>query len=223
MQMHITLFFSSSSRDSCRARGHTGGSIRRKRADPTSVDLGRHGPLKKLDGNHQPAFPSYIVQNSLNSSQGPSLDQNFVPQFQKWPRHHEQSGLYHPADALDFVVRYGSGDLSEANQIHHSRRRQHRQPVQGIQPAEYVTRKEKLVHFFFSIGPAALSLAGWREFLVPSFSQMRRRDAFVIGANPDCKPWIARTIYSGFSIAADRLKKYLRDHGTPRLGFQQAL
>jgi hypothetical protein len=76
-----------------------------------------------------------------------------------------------------------------------------------------------LVHFFLSIGPAALSFPGRRELFISAFPQMRPSDAFVVGSNPDGKPWVASTILSGFWLVAFSLKKFLSDHGTPVLGF----
>src|SRR5580658_3005875 len=206
--MHITLFLSSR----CACRDRTGTSIRShwgQRPNPASVYFSRHRPLEKLDGNHQPAFPLYLLQNTLNAGQGPSLDQNLVAQFQEWPRHHEQSGLYHPENRFNLLIRYRGGNLSEAHQVHHAGCREYRQSVQGIQPAKHITWKEKLIHLFGSIGPAAFGFPTGRELFVTAVPQMRRRDPFVVGSNSDRKPWVGSTIWRGFSV----VKHYLGCHG----------
>jgi hypothetical protein len=207
--MHITLFFPSGYTSRTRWRSATPiGSPWWQRANPVSVNLGRHGSLKKLNRNYQPAFALHLVQNAFHPSQGPALDQHPVAQFKKWPRHYEQSGLYHPPDIFDLVIGHRRGNFAETNQLDNAWRCQHRQPIGRVQPAKHITWKEKLVHLFRSIRPAALSFPRRRELLVTAFPQMRRRDPFVVGTNPDRKPWIPKIIESGFRI----VKHYLEYH-----------
>ena len=208
--MHITLFFKSGYTTRTRRRSASPlGSPWWQRTYPVSVNLGRYGSLKKLYGNHQPALALHLIQNALDPSQGPTFDQHPVAQFQKRPRHYEQSGLYHSADVFDLVVRHWRGNPTETHQIYHAWRRKHRQSVRRIQPTKHVAWKEKLVHFFRSVRPAALGFPRRGELFVTAFPQMRRRNPLVVGANPDCKPWVPRIIRSNFL----RVKHYLGYHG----------
>ncbi len=216
MQMHITLFIKSSY--TCSSGVTSNRAIGGQRAYPVSVDFSRYRALQKLNRNDQPAFPLYLVQNPLHPSQGSTFDQHPVAQFQERPRHHEQSGLYHLPYIFNFVIGYRRRNLSETHQVNHSGGRQYGQPIRGIQPAKHVTGKEKLVNFLRSIRPIALGLPSGRELLVSAFSQVRRGDSLMVGANSYSKPRVVNNIRSDFFL----VKHYLRDHGSFVSGWNKA-
>jgi hypothetical protein len=163
--------------------------MRRQRPNPTPVDLGRHGALEKVHRNNQTAFSFDIVQDPFDPRQRTVLDQDSMTTLQKWPRHHEQPGLYHPSNRFDLLVRKRGRDLTESDQINNTGRLQYREALRRVQPAKNISRKKEAINFFLSIRPAAFGLVGRNEFLVPELVQVSRCYPLLVRADSECEPW----------------------------------
>jgi len=159
------------------------------RPNPISLYFSRNRALEQLHRHYQPAIPLDVVQNSLDSRQRSTFYQDALADFQKRPRFDHQPGFNHGANSFDFLGWDGRGCFSKAQQPQYPWYREYWKAVIGVDAAKDIPGKQRLIDLFLPIRPNPLDLIGRRKFLKTATSQVQRRSPFIVGTDPDGKPW----------------------------------
>src|SRR3974390_3344484 len=93
-------------------------------------------------------------QYSLHSAQRTIRDGDLVAAFQVRPRFSGHGRIYDSRYGVNFALRNGDRFFARSNDGEDARRGQDWQTNAGIEPAEQVSGKERLLQHFDSVGPA---------------------------------------------------------------------
>jgi hypothetical protein len=156
---------------------------RRRRLDPSRIDLHRHGPLKQSDRNHHAVPASYRDQNTFYAGEHAVTNADVLTGVQKRHWFSREAGFHNRPHSFEFRLVDRERFAAGSDDTIHSRDRQDRQAPGQIHVTEEISGEDRNIDIFDPVRPCPAASVEWEEFFIATVANGRRNQLFV--SRPD--------------------------------------